>query len=158
MIHEGQEFARAKIIEGRAVPDPDAGRLDHNSYNKDDATNYLDFTLRDANRGLFDYYRGLIDLRKRHPALTRPRETASLEVRGPDGLLVVCTIGASGRFNHYIVILNASPDREETVALPPGRWTVLADGAAVHPNGDGPGAPAEAVLPPSSGMILGARK
>lgn len=158
MVHQGQEFARAKVIRGRGASDPDAGRLDHNSYNKDDATNHLDFGLREVNRELFDYYRGLIGLRKRHPALCRPRDPALIEVRGGDGLLAVCPIGASGPFNQYIVILNASADRAETVALPPGRWTVLADGASVHPEGNGPVAAGEATVPPTSGMVLGGRK
>jgi pullulanase len=158
MLHEGQEFARAKFIAGLGASDPDAGRPDHNSYNKDDATNYLDFGLREVNRDLFDYYRGLIALRKLHPALCRPRDLALLEVRGGDGLLALCTIGASGRFNRYIVVLNASPDRTEAVTLPPGRWTVLADVAAVHPGGDGPDAPAVTAVPPSSGIVFGGRK
>jgi pullulanase/glycogen debranching enzyme len=155
MVHEGQEFARAKVIAGTGASDPDAGRLDHNSYNKDDATNHLDFAVRDANRELFDYYRDLIRLRKRHPDLCRARTPASVEVRGDDGLLTVSTIGASGRFNRYIIVLNASTDHGESVGLPPGRWTLLADGTTIYPEGDGPIAGPEAVLPPSSGMVLG---
>lgn len=155
MLHQGQEFARSKTV---ADPDdPDHGRPDHNSYNKDDATNHIDFSLRRTNRDLFDYYRGLVALRRRHPGLCRPRDSSSVEMRGDGGLLSVCTIGASGRFNRYIVVLNASPDRPETVDLPAGRWCVLADASAVHPAGDGPAIEGEALLPPSSGLILGGK-
>jgi pullulanase len=165
MIHEGQEFARAKVIAPTDSPDPDAGRPDHNSYNKDNDTNYLDYALRRVNAGLFDYYRGLIALRKRHPMLARGREEGASAHPGGDPAVTLCRIGpvpdggggsrARGTFNRYIVILNASPDRAAAVPLPAGPWAVLADAATVHSPGKEPPAPAAVDIPASSGMILG---
>ena len=44
MITEGQEFAEAKIISSSAdTDDKQKGRLDYNSYNKDNITNYLNY-------------------------------------------------------------------------------------------------------------------
>ncbi len=41
MIHSGQEFARSKVISPNTkVKDPNIGKLDHNSYEKDNETNY----------------------------------------------------------------------------------------------------------------------
>ncbi len=175
MIHEGQEFARGKVIAPTDAPDPDCGRLDHNSYNKDNPTNYLDFGLRDLNAGLFEYYRGLIRLRKRHPLLCAARDAGSVVFPSNGGTFAVCHIGppadrrdrqtalsqdadphAAAGFNRYIVLLNASPDRATAWTPPAGRWKLLADGSVVHPPGKEPLAAQTLDISPSSGMILGA--
>ena len=54
MIHAGQEFGRSKIIVDTGAKDPDIGRIDHNSYQKDNATNWLNFDIVDLNRNLFN--------------------------------------------------------------------------------------------------------
>ncbi|HLF14408.1 MAG TPA: alpha-amylase family glycosyl hydrolase [Bacteroidota bacterium] len=166
MIHQGQEFARSKVIAGTEAPDPDVGKPDHNSYNKDNETNHLDYAVRDLNRELFDYYRGLVGLRKHHPLLCAPRKPGSVEFPEGGGLFAVCQIGplpetekgsgarARGGFNRYIVLLNASPDRTSAWQPPTGHWTVLADASAVHPPGIEPRAAASVEIRPSSGMIL----
>lgn len=40
----------------------------HNTYNYPDSVNAIDWNLKKENRELFDYYRNLIQLRKKHPA------------------------------------------------------------------------------------------
>ncbi|MBU1099346.1 MAG: pullulanase [Bacteroidetes bacterium] len=70
MIHEGQEFARTKVVRNdKYVDDPHTGKMDHNSYDKDNETNYLNYEHLEVNRELFEYYKGLIKLRKNHPLL-----------------------------------------------------------------------------------------
>jgi pullulanase/glycogen debranching enzyme len=174
MIHQGQEFARARVIAASDTPDPDVGKLDHNSYNKDNATNHLDYALRAMNADLFGYYRGLVGLRKRHPLLCAPRDPRSVEFPSNEALFSVCRFGpaadegargtearkkggprATGRSNRYIVLLNAFPDRTVTWTLPAGRWSILADGSAVHPAGIGQRAQVSINVPPTSGIILG---
>jgi pullulanase len=66
-LHAGQEFGRSK-------------RGHHNSYNLPDAINQIDWTLKRRRRGLYDYYRGLVALRKAHPAL-RLRRRSDVEYR-----------------------------------------------------------------------------
>ncbi|MDR2655398.1 MAG: type I pullulanase [Oscillospiraceae bacterium] len=56
----GEEFMRSK-------PRPD-GALEHNSYNSPDSVNKIDWELKSRNRAVFDYYKGLIALRREHPA------------------------------------------------------------------------------------------
>ena len=70
MIAEGQEFARSKVIANTDAPDPRIGRIDHNSYEKDNETNWLNYDLADLNRELSDYYRDLINCRKDFPLIT----------------------------------------------------------------------------------------
>ncbi len=60
MMAQGQEWGRAKVQHHRGQP----GVLDGNSYNRDDATNHLDWRERRVNADLVDHYRRLIQLRK----------------------------------------------------------------------------------------------
>ncbi len=45
--------------------------IDHNTYNKDNETNYLNFKHAEINQELFSYYQGLIKLRKKHDAFRK---------------------------------------------------------------------------------------
>src|SRR5690606_29275512 len=53
MIHAGQEWARAKVIKNEK--DDNTNRLDHDSYNKDNETNWLNFDEIELNEDLFNY-------------------------------------------------------------------------------------------------------
>ncbi len=160
MIHEGQEFARSKVIATTDAPDPAVGGYDHNSYEKDNPTNHLDYGFGGEAAALLSYYRGLIRLRLDHTPLCSRRDPGSVSFQGADGTLAVCPIEsdrpAGNGPNRYIVLLNASPDRAAVFTPPPGAWTLLADASTVHPPGQEPPAAASLTLPPSSGMILGA--
>ena len=54
----GEEFMRSK-------KNPD-GSFNHNSYNSSDTINEIDWNLKQQNNGVFEYYKGLISLRKSH--------------------------------------------------------------------------------------------
>ena len=72
MISEGQEFARSKVIPfDIPVDDPHKGMIDHNSYDKDNETNYINYEHAKINSDLLNYYKGLIELRKKYDAFRR---------------------------------------------------------------------------------------
>ncbi|HEX9005994.1 MAG TPA: alpha-amylase family glycosyl hydrolase [Bacteroidota bacterium] len=128
MIGEGQEFARSKLIAPDArVRDPRQGTLDANSYNKDNATNYLNFDDAAANAPLLRYYRGLIALRARHRVFRRAAygDAAFLEIPGNPFALGISL--RDGRTD-YLVLMNADNGRTARFDLPQGRWTVLVNG------------------------------
>ncbi len=129
MIHEGQEFARSKIIAKTPVNDPDEGKIDHNSYQKNNETNWLNFNDVQLNRELFEYYRGLINIRKESPALRKcdPEEIV-FDYYG-DPLLVCFYISgkSAGDMYDYYVLLNGNSYRQDNQELPHGTWEVLAD-------------------------------
>lgn len=56
-LHSGVEFLRTKQGE-------------HNSYNLPDSINQIDWNLKNDNEGVYQYYKNLISLRKRHPAFS----------------------------------------------------------------------------------------
>jgi pullulanase len=70
-LHAGVEFMRSKP----AI----AGGYDSNSYESPDSVNQLrwDIKARELNKSVFDYYKGIIALRKAHPAF---RMTTAAEV------------------------------------------------------------------------------
>ncbi len=71
MIHSGQELGRSKLITAGPAGESRAGRVDHNSYEKDTATNWIDWRLKQLNQPLVDLYRQAIAFRRSHPALAR---------------------------------------------------------------------------------------
>lgn len=67
-LHAGVEIMRTKtcvVIEGEAQGECDATlSYDHNSYRSPDETNQIDWQWKVDNQDVFDYYKGLIELRK----------------------------------------------------------------------------------------------
>ncbi|MBN1447539.1 MAG: DUF3459 domain-containing protein [Bacteroidetes bacterium] len=129
MLHAGQEFARTKVIADSGITDARVGTIDHNSYEKDDETNWIDYTQCDVNRSLFEYYRGLITLRKTYPELRRAEveqytflETATSVASG----FVLTNAGAK---RELVVLVNANTTDAAEYHLPPGgKWRILVDG------------------------------
>ena len=129
MIHQGDEWAHCKWIQpGKHIDDPDSGKLDHNSYNKDNETNWLhwDDLSRNVCKQLSDYASGLLALRKQHDLLRYTRTNHFRPLHGNTEL-------AQGGFElrgineHMLILVNAHVKEEATFALPRGRWKVLAD-------------------------------
>ena len=127
MISEGQEFARSKIIPLN-IPqeDPHKGMIDHNSYDKDNETNYINYNHKEINQELFDYYKGLIELRKKYEAFRRAdyNDVVFMEFKEKPFAL-----GYSLNYKNeeFVVVFNANPVSELEVELPDGEWDVLAD-------------------------------
>ncbi|MEX1063168.1 MAG: alpha-amylase family glycosyl hydrolase [Balneolaceae bacterium] len=127
MIHAGQEFARSKLIVDAGDADSETGRMDYNSYNKDNETNWINFDDLSENTRLYSYYRGLIDIRKESPAL---RKSGWPDIRFDyftDPLHVcytVCGLDSGDIYDYYIAI-NAVQDRSMEFHAPEGLWEVL---------------------------------
>ncbi len=158
MIHEGQEFARSKVIAPTDAPDPRVGQLDRNSYDKDNATNYLNFDHARANAGLVDYYRGLIALRMAHPALRRSDTTAVTFLAAPAPTALGYTLdgSATGDTGRLVVLMNGDPANPVMFTLPAGRWTYLVDErrAGTDPVPLTPTVSGRIRIPPTSGAVL----
>lgn len=70
MIAQGQEWGRSKVIARTHYPDPNIGKIDHNSYEKDNETNWLNWEHKILNNELVEFYKDLITLRKSEKAFT----------------------------------------------------------------------------------------
>ena len=155
MIHSGQEWGRSKWIVPENPRDENTGKMDHNSYEKDNATNYLDFSEIEANAGLFEYYRNLIRLRKENPQL-RLAEPHEIHFHSfEDALHITFEIHSQHQpGQRMLVSLNGHSENEFTVTLPDGRWEQVADATAVYPDNPRPVSGTEITVPPTSGIIL----
>ncbi|MDE5848763.1 MAG: type I pullulanase [Muribaculaceae bacterium] len=103
----------------------------HNSYKSPDSINAIDWTLKTKNRDQMDYYKGLIALRKEHPAfrMTSAEQIAKhLEFdkidseKTPNLISYTLKDNANGdSWKDIKVIFNGS-DEARTVKLPKGTW------------------------------------
>jgi len=125
MIHSGQEFARTKVIPYNInVPDPHKGMIDHNSYEKDNETNYINYNHSEINKELFDYYKGLIELRKKYHAFRRAKyeDVVFHDVKGNPFAI---SYELKYKDEHFFVAMNANPQITQQINLPKGEWEIL---------------------------------
>ena len=92
----------------------------HNSYNSPDAINAIDWSFKNRYSDLYDYYRGLIALRKAHPAFrlgNADQVREHLEFLGaPDGVVAWRLTGHAGGdpCEEIVVVINS---RKEPVSI-----------------------------------------
>ena len=78
-IHAGAEFARTK-------------NGNHNSYKSANGDNDIKWGAKKTYKHIFDYYKGMIAMRKAHPAFrmtTRSQIESNVKTSGQDGAIVV---------------------------------------------------------------------
>jgi pullulanase len=164
MIHAGQEYARSKVIARTAVNDPNAGKLDRNSYNKDNATNYLNYTHTAINSDLVAYYKGLIALKKQYPQAFGSAGTSAIEfLETNDDFAIAFRIRPATMPQNFpksfIVLLNGNSKKPLHIMLSQsssqtGSWKVLANDKRVSPAAQIGNISGTLLVKPSSGMIL----
>ena len=129
MIHAGQEFARSKVIPlDTKAPDEHKGMIDHNSYDKDNETNYINYNHAKINEELLNYYKGLIKLRKKYDAFRRADYDDVNFIKIEKNPFA---IGYKVTFDNdvFLVFLNANPKKKEKFILPEGEWNILVNPA-----------------------------
>ncbi len=122
-IHAGDEFLRSK-------------HLNSNSFNSNDPrVNPIDWSLKAKHRDVFDFYRGLIALRRAHPAFRmteKARVDAAMEfapVVPANVVEYVLKHHANGdRWRTILVILNGNPEPKNLTVT--GEWSIVADDQA----------------------------
>ena len=146
--HQGQSWGRSKVIAPTTVPDPKVGRLDHNSYEKDNETNWLNWDEKAMNRPLVDYYQGLIRLRKMYPEFrhAKPKDYTFLDVGEKVAVAYLLQ-------DKLLVALNGENEDSLNISLPIGNWRVLVDENEVNLNNQRL-LRSQVSIPPTSGMVL----
>lgn len=154
MIHTGQEYARTKVVPlDVEVSDPLKGRLDHNTYDKDNGVNYINYEHAKANNELFKYYQGLIELRKKYDSFRRAEyeEVTFLPTDKKNPFSLGYEVKHKGE--HFVVLFNANPDQKKEFTLPAGEWEIIVNEQTAGTSSLG-SAKSTATLPPSTGMVL----
>lgn len=127
-LHAGSEMLRTKNGE-------------ENSYKSPDAINQIDWERKGKYQSVYEYVKGLIALRKAHPAFRMTRQEQLQKhlkfVDVPEENFIVYSLNdhANGdSWKDILVLLNGSPE-EASYTLPEGSWKVVVDGASVYPEG-----------------------
>lgn len=118
-LHAGQEFMRTK-------------QGDENSYKSSDEINRLDWNRKDQNIDVVEYYKGLIELRKSHPAF---RMTSSdmikkhlefIDTPSPNVIAYTIKNNANGdKWKNIVVAFNGT-EKEQKLKLPSrGKYYVV---------------------------------
>ena len=102
-----------------------------NSYNASPLINRLDWNRAWRAKGLVDYYRGFIALRRRLPALTDKSEQAGKRVlycvdEAENCPCICLDNGKDSHWDQVLMFFNAGKKGFDVV-LPDGQWQILAD-------------------------------
>lgn len=113
----------------------------HNSYQSPDEINAIDWMLKSENRDLYDYYKGLVALRKAHPAFRLGKaelvreHLEFLPVEGSNLVAFRLKNNAGGdAWSEIVVVLNARQKTAE-VELPEGNYTAVCYDGKIDLNG-----------------------
>ncbi len=155
MLHAGQEFGRGKLIADKGIPDVVPRVIDHNSYEKDDETNWLDYRYAEVNSALLSYYRGLIEIRNALPEL-RHTDVGRYRFLVPDAHIAGgYIIGDEQGRPVLAVLVNANHEHSAWYDLGTMQsWQILADAEQASAKPHGTLNAQHVALPPCSGMIL----
>lgn len=131
----------------------------HNSYQSPDSINAIDWSRKALHADVFAYYKGLIQLRKNHPAfrlgdadLVR-RHLEFLPVEGTNVVAWRLKEHAGGDMWEDIVVVLNSRREPARVAVSQGSYTVVCKDGFINEDGLGKVSGAELTVPAQSALI-----
>lgn len=112
-----------------------------NSYKSSDSINRIDWSLKAKNREVFDFIRGLIALRKAHPAFRIPtveglQQWLHFMDTGDSGVIAY-TLGEhanNDEWKEILVVYNGNRHEAE-IGIPEGEWNVVCRNGQIDPEG-----------------------
>ena len=136
----------------------------HNSYCSPDSINAIDWTLKNKNADLYNYYRELIKLRKSHPAfrMTTAEDVARNlvfdRVKEPNLISYSLKNNANGdEWREIKVVFNGSKEARQ-VNIPKGEWKVIARDGRLEAEGFDTVKGGRISVEPTSALILARTK
>lgn len=121
-IHAGDELLRSKYG-------------DHNSYRSPDAVNQINWSNKASFTDVNEYYKGLIKLRKEHPAFrmtTKEEINSKLQVLQRDNGIVAFKLGEHANYDAWknIIVVYNGAGEARSLSLPAGEWKIVVDESA----------------------------
>ena len=136
----------------------------HNSYNRPDSINAIDWENKTKYRDQFEYYKGLTALRKAHPAfrMTSAEDIAKNLVfdkidsaKNPNLISYSLKNNANGDSWKEIKVVFNGASEPQTVKIAKGNWKIVALDGKIDPEGNlGTSKGGNMTLAPYSAMIL----
>lgn len=131
----------------------------HNSYNSPDEINHLDWNNLKTYPQVFAYYKGLIQMRKTHPAFRlgdAELVRKHLEFLPSQDCLVAFRLknhAGGDKWNNIYVVLNGSTNLQ-TINIPNGKYTIVANNGVVDEVGIGEMEGGEVMIDAQTALIL----
>lgn len=135
----------------------------HNSFKSPDSVNAIDWSLKSRNKDIFDYYKGLIALRKTHPAfrmtsaeqIARHLKFDEIDSEAQPNLISYSLLdNANGDEWKEIKVVFNGAGHAQVLNLPKGKWTVIARDGKINPAGLGVYKGGKTTVSPYSALIL----
>ena len=137
-----QKQANAIVLTAQGVPFLHAGVEmmrtkdgDHNSYNASDEVNQIHWNWKNENQDVYNYYKGLISLRRAHPAF---RMSAQEDIQNNLTFMEDIPLGvvafnlennANGDSASDITVIHNATDSEQVISLPKSAdWQLVVNG------------------------------
>ena len=131
-----------------------------NSFRSPDSINEIDWSLKAQNRDLFDYIKGLIALRKAHPAFRIPTVEGLQEwlhfLDTGDSGVIAYTLGeyANGDEWKEILVAYNGNRHEAEINIPEQEWTVVCRNGEINLDSQDHLSGGNVQIAPSSALIL----
>lgn len=162
-----QKLAAATLLTAQGVPFLHAGSEMlrtkdgvENSFESPDSINQIDWTRKAKYKDVHNYFKGLIQLRKNHPAFRMMRtediqqHLRFLENEETNLIAFAITDNANGdTWKDILVVLNGH-ETVKRLTVPKGRWTVAVNDQMVNERGMGQVSGGNLNIPARSAMVL----
>ncbi|MFP3765569.1 type I pullulanase [Prevotella intermedia] len=131
----------------------------HNSFNSSDEINHLDWNNLKKYPQVFTYYKGLIQMRKAHPAFrlgSAELVRKHLEFLPTQDCLVAFRLknhAGGDKWNNIYVVLNGSTNLQ-SVNIPKGKYTIVANNGVINEAGIGEMEGGEVMIDAQTALIL----
>ena len=127
-LHSGAEILRTK--QGIA-----------NSFKSPDSINQIDWSRKLKYKEVFDYYKGLVSIRKNHPAFRMPtaemiaKNLKFIDTGNPGLVAYQISNNANGdSWKNILVLLNGN-QATKSIVLPLGSWTLVVGDSTINEQG-----------------------
>ena len=131
----------------------------HNSYKSPDEINHLNWNNLKKYPQVFAYYKGLIQMRKAHPAFrlgSAELVRKHLEFLPTQDCLVAFRLknhAGSDKWNNIYVVLNGSSNLQ-SINIPKGKYTIVANNGVIDESGIGQMEGGEVMIDAQNALIL----
>jgi len=132
----------------------------HNTYQSPDSVNRIDWNLKSTQQDVFNYYKGLIALRKAHSAFRLPTQEMVqqhlkfIQTNTPNVVAYMLTNHVNDEIWKDILVIFNGNRKPVSVEIPAGEWTVVCHDGQINLSGISFVTKTSFVVAPSSASIM----